>query len=214
MIRRTLLACLAVAAFSLTAGNQVFAQGNNPIITLDEAGHGTLVFPGGPPTILPFAMQPDPGPGGLTSTLTYNLLGPPALVAGDLIVLDPGTFTLSDIIRFNPSGTGGVASYPASVVFYSALAGSGETPQLADTGFPTALYTNNLTIFETIGPSGDHFTYTPTAGQPGFVAGFGVTYNFTSSVAAVPEPGPLALSATAGLVGVGASLVRRRRRAV
>lgn len=51
----------------------------------------------------------DPGPGGLASALTYSGLGnPPSLVAGDVLVFEPGIGnTLSDVIRFNPANTGG-----------------------------------------------------------------------------------------------------------
>jgi len=141
----------------------------------------------------------DPGPGGLPNALTYNLLGPPALVAGDLILLENPAGGLSDIIRFNPAGTGGNPAYPASVVFYSDIE-VGEAPVLADIGFPTAMYTNTVTLLE-MGVEGNNgIVYTPTANQPGFVPGFAVTYNIISD-SPVPEPSDalLALSG-AGLI--------------
>jgi hypothetical protein len=145
----------------------------------------------------------------LAAALTYNLLGPPSLVAGDLLLLEPGASNaVSDVVRFNPAGTGS-PNYPASLVFYSDTADPvGEKPQAADTGLPTAFYTNTFVGREVVGggPANlNHtFTYTPTAGEPGFIAGFSVTYFIQSSVV-VPEPGPIVLgsvSAGAGLVGV------------
>src|SRR4029078_657674 len=126
--RITLLAVCLVALLSFGSGN-AFAD-NNPLITLDENGHGTLLFPGGAPIPTIGVLAPDPGPGGLAAALTYNLLGPPGLVAGDLVLLDSGSNAVSDVIRFNPAGTGQNPGYPASVVFYS-LTGEGA---LADTG--------------------------------------------------------------------------------
>ena len=186
-------------------------MGGNPTITVDENGNGTIQFPGGPAGALPGVLAPDPGPGGLASALTYNLLGPPGLVAGDLILLEPGGGgLLSEIIRFNPAGT--AAGYPASLVFYSDNADGSDS--LADKGFPTSLYANNLTAVEVgpeIGPNG--FTYTPTANQPGFIPGFGVTYVIRSDLATVPEPSTLALCGLMGTLGAaGAAWKARRKR--
>jgi len=154
-------------------------------ITVDENAHGTLDNSIGTHLTLPAAMLPDPGPGGLASALTYNLQQPPGLTAGDLILLEPGNFLVSDIIRFNPAQNGG------SLVFYS---DSTEIDALADVGFPQALYSNNFTVVE-VGPEGNNgFTYTPTSGQPGFIAGAAgpATYIIKSDTP-VPEPASLAL---------------------
>jgi hypothetical protein len=119
----------AVALAALTFTAPTSSAQNNPRITLNETGAGSLRFPGGGSIPSNGFLAADPGPGGLLSALSFNLLGPPSLVAGDLILDIGGTTT--DIIRFNPAGTGSVA-YPASAVFYSTSGGG----QPADTGFP------------------------------------------------------------------------------
>lgn len=200
-VRRFLLQC-ALPWFVALAGTPSLAQ-NNPLITIDEKGVGTIQFPGTPAGPLPGLMLPDPGPGGLTAALTYNLGGPPSLLAGDLILTENGV--ISDVIRFNPAilATG----YPASVVFYSDR-GTEPSPPLADTGFPAAFYTLVLTLPEVgpeAGPNG--ITYTPTPNDPGYVNGFNVTYVIISDP--VPEPGTLALGAVGAAFGL--ALAWRRR---
>jgi hypothetical protein len=164
------------------------------VITVDESGNGTFQFSGGPAAPFPGVMRADPGPGGLASALTYNLEGPPSLVSGDVFVSEPGVDSLSDIIRFNPAGTGN-PDYPASLVFYSDR-GDG-VDALADTGFPTLFSRNTTTILE-IGPEGANgVVYSPTANQPGYVAGFAVTYSIISD-SEVPEPASISFVALAG----------------
>jgi hypothetical protein len=201
---RTLFGALALAVGLLSAGSEARAQVSVITLTVDENGNGTINgFTGLQP--LPSSMQADPGPGGLASALTYDLLGPPGLVAGDLVLLEPGAGgTLSDLIRFNPQQGSG------SMVFYSDSLDGGNDK--ADTGLPTGRYTNVVTVTE-LGPEGlNGFVYTPTAGQPGFVAGapVPVTYVINSDVA--PEPSSLALCGTAALTGALISMARRRRR--
>ena len=195
-MRYSLLSGL-VAAFLLTSAS---AQAQFSItITINENCNGTLTNTNGFFGNLTCAFAADPGPGGLASALTYNLQNPPGLTAGDLILQEIGTTFNSDIIRFNPSQNGG------SAVFYSdALDVSTD---LADTGFPTALYANNHSVIET-GPEGlNGFTYTPTSGQPGFVGGAGgpVTYVIQSDT--IPEPASAALF----LAGAGFLLARKLR---
>ena len=201
MKRHTILAIFIVAACALVGTSTLLAQGFTVTISADENGHGTLVNSNGFSSALPSALLPDPGPGGLPAALTYGLLNPPGLVAGDLILFEVPVNTISDIIRFNPNQNGG------SLVFYSDKLDGADA--LADTGFPNALYTNNLTFFE-VGPEGANgLTYTPVAGQPGFVAGAAgpATYVITSD-SRVPEPCSLTLLA----LGAACGLASCRRR--
>ena len=175
-----------------------------PIIIVDEFGNGTIDFGTGLVN-MPGVMQADPGPGGLNSALTYNLQGPPSLVAGDVWLIEPGPGANSDLIRFNPAIPG--TPYPASLLFYSDNSDGADGP--ADTGFPTALYTNVLSIPEVGSEGANGASYTPTANQPGYVDGFTVTYQFISD-SDVPEPSTVLLLVSGlGLVCVG---WRRRTR--
>ena len=180
-----------------------------PLITVDENGNGRLDFSGcgSGITALHGVLQADPGPGGLSSVLTYNLLGPPSLVAGDVLLVDPdGNFL--DVVRFNPAGTGN-PSYPASLLFYSDNTDGFDA--LADTPSPPlAFYTNMLRIPEIGTETSNGAIYTPLAGQPGFVAGFTVTYDLISDgVTPAPEPTSMTLLG----IGLAGLLVARRKKA-
>jgi len=182
------LASSALAQFTVT-------------IRVDENGFATFTNSTGFFANLASTNGPDPGPGGLPNALTYNLLNPPGLTAGDLLLFEPGSSNLlSDVIRFNPQQNGG------SLVFYSDNFDGADA--LADTGFPTAFYANTLSALEVGSEGNNGFTYIPIAGQPGFVTGAAgpVTYVIISDV---PEPGSLALCG----FGLCVAAIRKRLKA-
>lgn len=202
--------CMRGLPFVVLAGLFLFcelsvpanAQIQNIFVTVDENCHGTIIgFAGTVP--LGCSFTTDPGPGGLMGVMTYNLLNPPQLVAGDVVLRESANVN-SDVIRFNASAGGG------SLFFYSDLDGGADS--LADIGLPGALNTNVVFFNEvSLGALGSGLIYTPTAGQPGFVAGAAapVQYTFISDTAA-PEPGSFTLVAAASLM----CLWRRNRNRV
>jgi len=170
-------------------------------LTFDEFGTGRLTNSAGANLPLPSIIRADPGPGGLPAVLFYDMLAPPGLVTGDLLILEPTTGLLSDILRFD--------SVRAGVFVYSDNSDGVDAP--ADVGFPTGRYANTFTITE-VGPEGANgITYVPIAGQPGFVAGAAgpVTYVFLSD-GQIPEPSSLLLLGSG--VSVLLLLFRRSRR--
>jgi hypothetical protein len=179
----TVMALAVFCAMSVPAAAQFSVS-----ITVDENGNGTFTNTNGFFSNLPFLQIHDPGPGGLNGVANYGTLNPPGLVGGDLVLLNDGL--MSDLIRFDPVTGGG------SLFFYSDL--DGGVDALADIGMPTLLNTN---VFRTpevaIGGGRFGLIYTPTAGQPGFVAGAAgpVTYTIISDNA--PEPASIVLMSSA-----------------
>src|SRR5437867_5260497 len=119
------------------------------VITFDEFGNGAF----GPGTL-----QPDPGPGGLPSVMTYPL--PFAGTVGDLLVHDPNQGGLVlDVVRWNGNGT---------LLFYSDNIDGVDAP--ADTPSPPQSFYANQANAEEGGVEGglEDLFYTPGPGQPGF----------------------------------------------
>ena len=196
----------AIVLIGTLAGGVASSQAFSITTTIDENGNGSLTNTNGFNSSLPFALQNDPGPGGLPQALTYGLLNPPGLTAGDLALTDVACGgCIMDIIRFNPSES--IAGTTGALVFYSNNTGS-----LADIGLPTAFYATMLSLPEIAGGA----IYTPILGQPGFVANAGgpVTYHITSDSRPVPVPAvgaglPGLIVGCAGLFG----WIRRRKQA-
>ena len=204
---RIVLACVCLFAISLGAPGNAHALFIT--ITVDESGRGSLVNPATGTFNLPSSMSTDPGPGGLSSALTYNMLNPPGLVVGDVLISEigaTGAVELSEVIRFNSNGGG-------TLVFYSDNRDGVDA--LADVGLPTANYANVVSFLE-VGTEGNNgFTYTPGPSDPGFVAGaaFPVTYQIISDVSPVPEPSSLAMLALGGIGLAGWRQWSKRRHA-
>jgi hypothetical protein len=83
-------AALGLSASGIAVAGPYTASPGDPIsITVDENGHGSGNN-GVSLVTLPSALQNDPGPGGLSNVLTYSLVNPPGLTAGDLLIFEPG----------------------------------------------------------------------------------------------------------------------------
>lgn len=182
-------------------------------ITVDENGNGLLTNTDGFHGTLPFALQNDPGPGGLANVLTYSLLNPPGLTAGDVRMQDGIGGPILDVVRFNADQTC-TDRTTGCLVFYSD--NTDGVDSLADTPSPPgAFYANTVTILEVGDETNNGAIYTPVAGQPGFVAGAAgpVTYVLVSDgTFATPEPASLGIFLI-GLAGFGLARSRRRRQA-
>lgn len=114
------------------------------------------------------------------ATLKYPLAAPGTVTAGDLVIREPGSLAISDILRFSSEPGGAV------YVFSDISDGADSLADVVDLT-TLALQANLVYVDETgpeDGPNG--FNWTPVSGQPGFVAGQ-ESYNFISDVS-VPEP--------------------------
>jgi hypothetical protein len=186
-----LLICGMFAGLLLTPGS-ARATGFSITITFDENCNSLFTNTNGFSSALPCSQQQDPGPGGLAGALTYGLLNPPSLVTGDLELFEPDSEAPSDLVRF----------INGSAIFYSDFTDGADS--LADIGLPTAFEDNRLLVTEVGSEGSNGFTYTPTAGQPGFVGGIAgpVTYVIQSDTSpSTPEPASAVLFL--GVAGLG-----------
>jgi len=159
------------------------------IITVDENGNGFIDN-----TPISGHLGTDPGPGGLTNVLIYNL--PFAGAQGDIFLTDADFGGLRlDVIRFNGNGT---------LIFYSDNVDGFDA--IGDTPGPPLLDYANLVQLPEVGPEGNNGSFwIPAAGQPGFDPS-GITYHFISDGSASPVPEPRYLILVGGclaLFGLG-----------
>jgi hypothetical protein len=197
------ISALLVFLFAVTFVTPSFGQGFSINISVDEDCHGFFTNTSGFYSSLNCGVVADAGPGGLPAVLTYDLLNPPGLTPGDLLLLDPGTNMLSDVVRFNPTGAPANPN-GGSLAFYS-ISLDGFDSQADTLAPPSALYPNQLSLTESRIGTNVGIIYTPTAGQPGFVTGAGgpATYTIISDT---PEPSTLVFVACGGVL-----LLWRRR---
>jgi hypothetical protein len=188
-----------IAALAIAWCGSVSAQEFSVTITVDENCDGQLTNTNGFSSGL--LCQEIAGGG-----ISYGLFSPPSLTDGTLILQEiVGSTAVSDLIEFTGTDATG------TLIFYSDA--SDGVDALADVlgTFPATPPGLGLTLLE-VGPEGNNgVTYTPTAGQPGFIAGAAgpVTYVIISDSSTVPEPATLALLGI-GLGGLG--FLRRARK--
>jgi hypothetical protein len=177
---------LAAGFTAAIAATTAFGQ---PVITVDEFGVGTF---GGSP--LPSGLLFDPASG--MTTIAYTLPFP--AVRGDVVLFEPASGAVSDVLRFDGA---------FNLFFFSDAAPGDPADSPADVGLP-ATYLGNTVIFPESGVEGSLqglFGYTPGVNDPG-VNTAGAIYNFISDV---PEPGALPLLACGlGILG----FVQRQRK--
>jgi hypothetical protein len=191
-ISRIVLAVLFALAAS---ANTLRAVPSLPTFSFHENGQGKLELPllfGGGVIPLPGTLMSDPGPGGLTSALAFTAHPQAApFPEGDVVLLDANGH-VSDILRFNPETSPGPGS-PQLIFFYSNDHGG----LLADTGLPSLMYDNPVTIQEN--PSGPTI-YTPIAGQPGFSTDSPLGDSFL--IFSTPDTGSTLLMLGAAIAGL------------
>jgi len=198
--RKSLLyLCCSFLAFLLLLGIGTVPNAHADTITVDEAGHGTFNgqdFWG--------TLGPDPTQGLAGNVLIYNL--PFLGVEGDVLMYDNNDINdIGDVLRFDGVG---------HLIFYSQN-DSFPTDAPADTGLPSLIFLNNVSIPELPQPFIEGYNYsqwTPVAGQPGFdpgspgVPSFNPDYTFISDT---PEPATMLLFGV-GLAGFIGLKLRRK----
>ena len=200
-ISRIVLAVL----FALAASANTLRAVSLPTFSFHEDGQGNLHLPplfGGGVIPLTGVLMSDTGPGGLLSALAFTAhpqVNP--FPAGDVVLLD-ASGNISDILRFDPETSPGPGA-PQLIFFYS----NDDGGLLADTGLPSSMFTNTVTIQEN--PSGPTI-YTPTAGQPGFSTDSPLGDSFR--IFSTPDTGSTLLML--GAAAVGLVFLRRKMLAV
>ena len=189
-MKKYIKAILAVGFTAAIAATTAFSQ---PIISVDEFGNGTIG--GSPLTWQTNVVESFSG----MATLSYNL--PFLGNRGDVVLMEPASGVVSDLIRFDGAG---------HLFFFSDASPGDPADSLADVGLPGFNAAAPALFFNETGPEAGPnglWGYTPTVGgnDPGGTTA-PVIYDFISDV---PEPGVLPLMACGlGILG----FVQRRRK--
>jgi hypothetical protein len=148
------------------------------VINLDENGDGYIT----PSEPFPYTVATEPISG--IATLEYTL--PFAGVAGDLLLEQPDSSQISDVLRFDGE----------SDVYFFADVYSGPS-QLADVGLPPSYISPNVTVIGTAIAGGYSYTYIPTSSEPGYKVAGPVAYQIITEV---PEPSAMMMGGLGGLL--------------
>jgi hypothetical protein len=175
-------------------------------ITADEYGNGSavLTLPSGTTTYSEAGLDLTPG-------VEYY--------ADEIFPADPTPFT-SGVVKLTEPETGKVGDFivftPNTFTFYSLLDPTDSPPAPADMGADQfwPLLKEELALFPSspVPRVSEASLYTPTSGQPGYIAavaeaGGVTTYNFISDV---PEPSTIAIWSLLGAVGLAVAAWRRK----
>jgi hypothetical protein len=148
----------------------------------------------------------DPQSGIKTLVYVFNTSEIPTVVAGDVKIVEPGTMTVGDDIRFETLTTGSVLG-PVAFIYSNDTSGG----LLADMGLPSTYSSNAVTVSES--SAGLALWQPSSSTQPGYTGLTGTAkyanteYGLQSSDA--PEPGTLCLMGS-GLLGA-ISMWRRKK---
>src|SRR6266436_2042353 len=155
-MKQLIKSCRILTVVSALAATTALAQINT--FSFDENGNG--FFNG---VVLPGALLPiDPSGGVAGPVLVYTLPAVlPTLTIGDLLLSESvaGNTNLSDVVRFWEQH---------QVIFYSDREAGNPNPDLADSGLPAILLSNQAFVLETGNEGANGASYLALPGMPGW----------------------------------------------
>ena len=183
-MKQLIKSCRILTVVSALAATTALAQINT--FSFDENGNG--FFNG---VVLPGALLPiDPSGGVAGPVLVYTLPAVlPTLTIGDLLLSESvaGNTNLSDVVRFWEQH---------QVIFYSDREAGNPNPDLADSGLPAILLSNQAFVLETGNEGANGASYLALPGMPGWDGGpNGTQFRIISDI---PEPGSVLLTSLGG----------------